>query len=130
MKSGIHKLKEGLSPDIPSFRVLCLTSWTVRAKSLESVLDNYSVLQELWEIRLDDNIDPDVRAWVIGVQAKMESFDYFFGISVSELVLNHGDSLSATLQSSTISAVEAQHKVSLTVSTIDKIRTDQCFKMF
>ena len=66
------------------------------------MLDNYSVLQESWEIVLDDNVDSDVRARVISVQAKMESFDYFFGISVSELVLDHGDNLSAALQSSTI----------------------------
>ena len=87
-----------------------------RAQGLENDAD---------EIVLDNNVDPDVRARVIGVQAKMESFDYFFGISVSELVLNHGDNLSAALQSTTISAAEGQHIASLTVSTIDKIRSDQ-----
>ena len=41
--------KSKLAPDMPGFRVLCPTRWTVRANSLQSVLDNYSVLQELWE---------------------------------------------------------------------------------
>ena len=31
------QLKEELSPDIPGFRVLCLTRWTVRTKSLRGM---------------------------------------------------------------------------------------------
>ena len=42
-----EKLKDKLPPDTPGFRVLCPTRWTVRANSLQSVLDNYSVLQKL-----------------------------------------------------------------------------------
>ena len=42
-----EKLKDKLAPDTPGFRVLCPTRWTVRANSLQSVLDNYSVLQQL-----------------------------------------------------------------------------------
>ena len=71
------KLQEELSPDTPGFRVLCPTRWTVRAKSLQSVQDNYSVLQELWDFTLDQNLHTEVRARVIGVQAQMESFDFF-----------------------------------------------------
>ena len=41
------KLKQELSPDILGFRVLCSTCWTVRAKGLQSVQNNYSVMQEL-----------------------------------------------------------------------------------
>ena len=89
-----------------------------------------SVLQELGEIVLDGNVNPDVRARVIGVQVKMESFEFFFGISVGKPDLNHGDNLSAALQSSTISAAEGQHLASLTVSTIAKICMDQCFSLF
>ena len=51
------KIKE-LSPDTSSFRVLCPTRWTVCAKSLQSVLDNYAVLQQLWECVLDSRVDP------------------------------------------------------------------------
>ena len=45
----IEKLKENLAPDNPGFRVLCPTRWTVTADSIKSVLDNYTVLQKLWE---------------------------------------------------------------------------------
>ena len=60
----------------------------------------------------------------------MEYFDYFFGISIDKLVLGHCDNLSATLQSSTISAAKSQHVASMTVSTLTKIRADECFTLF
>ena len=37
-------LKSDLAPDSPGFRVLGPTRWTVRAASLQSLLDNYDVL--------------------------------------------------------------------------------------
>ena len=91
---------------------------------------NNSVLQELWEFVLDGNTQPDVRTRVIGVKAQMESFDTLFGISVAELVLRHGDNLSATLRSSTISAAEGQCVASLTTSTIVKMHTNESFSLF
>ena len=88
------------------------------------------MLQELWDFVLDDNVDPDIRARVSGVRTQMESFDYFFGISIAELVLRHGDNLSATLQNSTISAAEGHRVASLTVNTIAMMRTDESFSLF
>ena len=53
-----------------------------------------------------------------------------FGVFARELVVNHGDNLSATLQSSTISAAKGQGVASLTVTTLAKMRTDDAFTMF
>eukprot|EP00117_Sycon_ciliatum_P012838 scpid52838/ scgid13749/ Zinc finger MYM-type protein 1 len=119
-----------ISPNTPGFRVLCPTRWTVRGKSLQSILDNYLVLQELWDEVLAGSVDPDVRARVIGVKAQMETFNFFFGISLARLVLAHGDNLSVSLQSSTMSAAEAQKIARLTVDTITKMRTENSFSMF
>ena len=49
-KRDIHfeVLKRKVAPDTPGLRVLCPTRWTMRAQSLESILKNYIVLQELW----------------------------------------------------------------------------------
>ena len=65
-----ENLKTKLAPDTPGFRVLCPTHWTIRANSLQSVLDNYSVLQELWEESKDKASDPSVKERIIGVQAQ------------------------------------------------------------
>ena len=43
--STFEKLKQELVPmHSPGLRVLCLTKWSVSAESLQSVLDNYTVL--------------------------------------------------------------------------------------
>ena len=126
-----NKLKEELSPDTPGFRVLCPTRWTVRAKTLQSVQDNNSMLQELWDSVLDGNIDPDIRACLISVQAQMELvIRLILRHSVGKLVLSHGDNLSEALQSSTISAAEGQQIASLTANTIAKMHTVESFRSF
>ena len=48
-----QKIKSELAPDTAGVRVLCPTRWTVRAEVLQSILDNYVVLQELWVESLD-----------------------------------------------------------------------------
>ncbi len=99
-REGIFKqLKHDLAPDCPGIRVFCPTRWTVRAQSLQSVLLNYSVLQELWISSLESSLESEMRARIIGVKAQMESFQYYFGVCVGELVLNHADNLSKSLQS-------------------------------
>ena len=62
-----EKLKAKLAPDTPGFRTLCPTRWTVRAASLDSVFENYAVLQELWEKALEVATDSDVRARIVGL---------------------------------------------------------------
>ena len=79
---------------------------------------------------LEGNLDPDVIARVIGVKAQMESFDYFLGIGLCHLVLNHSDNLSHALQNSKMSASEGQCITALTVDTLVKMRTDEAFHLF
>ena len=52
-----QKLKSELAPETLGFRTLCPTRWTVRALSLQSVIDNFAVLQELWDVALDVSTD-------------------------------------------------------------------------
>ena len=53
-----------------------------------------------------------------------------FGVSAGELVLNHENNLSLTLQSSMISAGEGLRVASVTFTTLAKMRTDEAFTMF
>ena len=90
------ELKKQLTPETPGFRVLCPTRWTVRAASLKSILDNYTVMQELWDAALETGLDAEVRSRITGVKAQMENYNFFFGVYIGELVLSHGDNLSKT----------------------------------
>ena len=83
------KLKDELQPECPGIRVLCPTRWTVRADSLKSVLDNYTVLQCLWEEAESVTKESDRRARLIGIGSQMTSFDFYFGVYLGEMVLRH-----------------------------------------
>ena len=62
-------LKADLAPDTPGIRVLCPTRWTVRAESLRSILDNYTVLNEVWMESLEEVTDTEIKARIRGVQS-------------------------------------------------------------
>ena len=126
----LEKLKDSLAPDTPGFRVLCPTRWTVRAASLKSVIDNYAVLQELWDISQDQVSDPSIRGRIIGVEAQFKTFRYLFGVALGELVLKHTDTLSKTLQSPKLSAAEGQHIATMTIATLQSLRSDTDFDIF
>ena len=123
-------LKRELAPDTPSLQALCPKSWMVRAQSLEGVLENYTVLQELWMDCKDFVKNADAGARINGVSAQMKSFDFLFGVVLGELALMHSGNLSKTLQHEHLSAVEGQAMAALSVKTIEKIRDDKSFDPF
>ncbi len=125
-----EKLKSELAPDTPGVRVLCPTRWTVRADSLKSILDNFEVLQELWEEAIDLVKDTEMKARINGVTSQMKTFDYYFGICLGHLILKHSDNLSRALQKSDISASEGQEVASMTLKVLKSIRSDDMFKLF
>ena len=88
------------------------------------------MLQDLWDEVLAGSLDSEVRACVIGVKAQMQTYGFFFGMSLARLVLCHGDNLSVALQSSNMSDSEGQQIAALTVSSLEKLRTDAAFSIF
>ena len=128
--SLFETLKKELAPDVPSFRTLCPTRWTVKASSLESVLNNYKVFQALWEEAKEIAPDSETRTRIAGVEFKMSTFPYLFGVLLGECVLKHTDNLSKTLQSSALTAAEAHHVANLTCQTLERIRDDKCYDLF
>ena len=128
--AAFENLKAELAPNCPGFRVLCPTRWTVRAATMQSVLDNYNVLLALWEESLAGSLDSDMRARILGVEAQMMTFDFIFGVMLSSLLLRHTDNLSASLQKKCMSACQGQHLASLTVSVLKSIRNEEHFNAF
>ena len=126
----LQKLKQQMPDDSPGIRMLCPTRWTVRAEALHSILANYEVVQSLWEESIDCVRDTEMRSRIQGISACMTTLDFFFGVSLGELLLNHSDNLSRALQASSISAAEGQKIANMTVKTLQAIRTDNEFKLF
>ena len=93
-----EKLKQELAPDSPGLRVLCPTRWIVLAESLQSVLNNYTVLQDLVYECSDSVKDTKIKSLTIGVVSQMTQCDFFFGVALGLLLLRHTDNLSKALQ--------------------------------
>jgi len=111
-------------------RVLCPTRWTVRADSLLSIIDNYSVLHDTWDEALEISKDTESKARIQGVQFQMKRFDFLFGIILGEMILRHTDNLSKTLQAKMYSAAEGQQTADMVVRTLQKLRDPQQYDMF
>lgn len=125
-----ENIKKELAPDSPGLRVLCPTRWTVRGESLQSLTNNYSVVQEVWDECLESRLQPDIRSRVIGVQAQMQKFNFIFGVILGERILKHADNISKTLQHRDLSAAEAQAIAELTVKTFQMMKNDEAFSLF
>ncbi len=125
-----QRIKEQLPEDTMGIRVLCPTRWTVRAQALQSIITNYEPLQMLWEELLTFVKDTEMKSRIQGVATCMESFDFFFGASLGELLLRHSDNLSKALQSTSMSAAEGQKIAEMTVITLQSMRSDENFTLF
>ena len=71
---------------------------------------------------LDFVKETEMRSSIQGVSACMNSFDFFFGVVLGELLLNHSDNLSKTLQSRHMSAAEGQTIAVKTIRTLQSIQ--------
>ena len=93
-----HGLKDTSSTadsNSPGIRVLYPTRWTVRADSLASIINNYTVLQSTWEEALEATKDTETKARIQGVASQMCTFKFLFGLMLAEMVLKHSDNLVA-----------------------------------
>ena len=70
----------------------------MRAASLQSVVENWVILQELWDDVLETKLDAEMKGRVLGAKYQMETIEYFYCVSLRALVLKHSDNLSKTLQ--------------------------------
>ena len=106
------------------------TRWTVLGGSLQSIIDNWNVLQELWDECLETKLEPDIKGRIIGVKHQMGTFDYFYSVYLGGILLKHSDNLSRAIQTSHMSAAEYQLLVALTTKTLTKVRTEGAFSLF
>ena len=126
----LQRLKEQIPEESRGIRVLSPTRWTVRAQALQGIIVNNQVLQMLWQESLDFVKETEMRSRIQGVSACMNSFYFFFGVVLGELLLNHSDNLSKTLQSRHMSAAEGQKIAVMTIRTLQSIRSEGNIQLF
>ena len=120
------------SANYSKLRLLCPTTWTVRAKALHSIHNNYKPIQEwlTWSEDSKNNSDPDSHARASGLLKRMKSFNFMYGLKLSMMILDHTDNLSATLQTTNLCAADAQETATLVVDTITRMENEQDATLF
>ena len=93
----------------------------VRAVSLKSITDDFDMLRGIWDQAVEVVKDSETKAKIRGISVQMGTFDYFYGHLLGQLVLNHVDNLSSTLQYKSMSATEGQVLAKMTVETLKSI---------
>ena len=109
----------------------CPTRWTVWGNSIvNSFLENYQVLKQLWEECLDTRLEPDIKGQIIGVNRQISKCSLLFGLKLCERILKITDNLSTTLQTESLSAAETQSIAADTIDTLKSIRSVEKFEFF
>ena len=102
----------------------------MQSDDLKSVIDNYAVLQEEFNLCLDSHLEPDIKSRIIGVKHQTHTFEFFIGVVIGERILKHTDNLSRTLQHKDMSATEGQEVANLSVKTLQHMRDESTFNLF
>ncbi len=68
-ESLFNAIKDDMSPGNIGIRTLCPTRWTVRADSMQSIIKNYSVLQELWDQAISVTRDTETISRIRGTSS-------------------------------------------------------------
>ena len=98
--------------------------------SSNAFLDNWLPLQKLWQESLSGGgLQPEICGRIIGVQAQMETFEYYFGVTIMQKILAHSDNLSRSILSPDLIATEMKYLANCTVETLEKIRNDRNFDL-
>ena len=112
-----------------SLRPLCPTRWTVRAKSLASVADNYdAVLATLDAIAMEDKTESGSKA--NGLSKSFTRFATYFALKLGILVFQQAEQLSCLLQRKTLTAVAAKRAAEVLITSLQSIRNDKSFELF
>jgi len=111
-------------------RLLCPTRWTVRADSLLSIINNYSALLSTWDEAIGTAKDTESEARLQGVQAQMKTFDFFFSVTLWEMLLQHTDNVNRTLQNKMLSVAAGQQMANMVIRTLQAFRNAKSFDLF
>ncbi len=122
-------LKQQLTPEAPSIRMLCPTRWTVRARALEAILKIYKALLECMdEIQASGRDGYALKA--VGNLQSLENFSTFFGLHLAYLIFSATEQLSLTLQSKNTTIQEVVMSSELAVAFLERQRSQSAFELF
>ena len=74
-------------------------------------------------------MEPEIKGRTIGAKSQMNTFNYFYVVTILQLVLRHSDNLSKLLQKSSLTSCQENEIVDLTLQTINSLRSESKFEL-
>ena len=112
-----------------SLRQLCPTRWTVRATSMQSVMDNYNaILAALEEIASTDKTESGSKA--SGLCTSFTTFQTYFALNLGVAVFSRAENLSRLLQKKKTNATVAKSAADVLYENLQHMRSDHQFALF
>ncbi|XP_046980873.1 uncharacterized protein LOC124545954 [Schistocerca americana] len=106
-----------------NLKALCPTRWAVRYLSMSSVFSNYTELQEFF-INVSRNDNSDTGAKANGFLINMQTYDFFFMLSLLVKLFGHVDTVNIALQRKSLHSKEANKMISTLVTSIKFMRNN------
>ena len=112
-----------------SLRQLYPTRWTVRATSMQSVVDNYvAIMNTLETIASNDKSESGSKA--AGLFKSFHRFSTYFGLKLGVSVFERAEKLSRLLQSTHLPATDAKSAATSLIKSLRCSRQEQQFETF
>ena len=106
-----------------SLRQLCPTRWTVRATSMQSVMDNYNaILAALEEIASTDKTESGSKA--SGLCTSFTTFQTYFALNLGVAVFSRAENLSCLMQKKKTNATVAKSAADVLYENLQHMRSD------
>ena len=74
----LDEMKKQSKNDSKGIHVFCPTRWTVRGEALESILNNYVELMDLWDWSIETLHDTNMKARIRGIQTEIRFCIWMF----------------------------------------------------
>ena len=129
------RMKKEFGDTSTGIRSLCPTRWTVKAISIESIIDNYTMLIKTFQQDLEEtkSMPFEMKTRIkgqIGDNGYMFKFSSFFGFKLAHFILRHTDLLAKKLQSPNLNAAEGYEMAMLTVTILEVENKTERFDNF
>lgn len=112
-----------------SIKPLCPTRWTVRADSMQSVLNNYSAIMLTLDT-VSSTVKSQSGSKAAGLYRSFHRFSTYFGLKLGISVFDRAEKLSKLLQSEHLTATAAKDAALTLVSSLRASRSDKQFDIF
>ena len=130
-EARFNKLKEEIGSTNTSIRAFSRTRWTVKANSIKSIIDNYSLLIQTFEQDLEESKMPlEMSTRIRGIVSIMTKFSCFFSFKLAYFILRHTDSLATKIQKSDLNAAQGFELAMMTVATLEAEKNEANFEQF